>query len=88
MTTLPRRRAESLAMISLRRTHLIEPLQNVLQTLNLRLVRLLLDLSILENVHDLLHLLEDMLKFEGDFADLFDGFRHDTMSRSGRGLRS
>ena len=75
-------------MISLRRTHLIEPLQNVLQTLNLRLIRLLLDLSILENVHDLLHLLEDMLKFEGDFTDLFDGFRHDTMSWSGRGLRS
>ena len=67
---------------------MIEPLQNVLQTLNLRLIRLLLDLSILENVHDLLHLLEDMLKFEGDFADFFDRFRHDTMSWSDRSLRS
>ena len=83
LATLTGGRAERLAVITLRRTHLIEALQDLLQALDLSLVRFLLHLGVLEDVHDLLHLLKDVLELEGNFPHLFNRLGHGTVPRRG-----
>lgn len=87
LATLTSGGTERLAMITLRRTDLVEALQDLLQALDLSFVRFLLHLGVLEDIHDFLHLLQDMLKLEGDFPHLFNGLGHGTVPRRGGRLR-
>jgi len=73
------RRTKRLPQVSLG-THLIEALQGLLQPLDLSLIGLLLDVRRLQHIHDLLELLEHVLKLQSDLANLLDCFSNGAMS--------
>jgi len=61
----------------------IHPLEHLLQSVELGLVGFLLDLGVLEDVHDLLEFLQHMLELEGDLLHLLDRLGHRAMARLG-----